>query len=166
MYSNEFEISAPQRPTHYSPVANSDVLDIVVHKNVRLPEVIVSDLMDSDQLIISSHLQDNIRTRNPSDPVDKFTDCEQFENLASELVSPRIQINSGEEADKAARGFTASIASAYTLSTRKPPLLDLNKDPRILKYLLKRKRKLRKLWQVTPDPACKMVGNWIPKTVR
>jgi hypothetical protein len=33
---NEFEISAPQFPTHYSPAWNGDVLDISVHQNVQL----------------------------------------------------------------------------------------------------------------------------------
>jgi hypothetical protein len=45
-----------------------------------------------------------------SEPVDKFTDWEQFQSLASELIAPRIQINSKEEADKEARDFTAFIA--------------------------------------------------------
>jgi hypothetical protein len=31
---NKFEISAPQRATHYSPAGNGDVLDIVVHQNI------------------------------------------------------------------------------------------------------------------------------------
>jgi hypothetical protein len=34
LHINEFEISALQCPTHYSPAANDDVLNIVVHKNV------------------------------------------------------------------------------------------------------------------------------------
>jgi hypothetical protein len=36
LHINECEISTPQCPRHYSPVENGDVLDIVVHKNVRL----------------------------------------------------------------------------------------------------------------------------------
>jgi hypothetical protein len=32
---SEFETSASQCPTHYSPVGNGDVLDTVVHQNVR-----------------------------------------------------------------------------------------------------------------------------------
>jgi hypothetical protein len=36
---NEPEIAAPQCPTHCSPAGNGDVIDIVVHKNVRLPEI-------------------------------------------------------------------------------------------------------------------------------
>jgi hypothetical protein len=38
-HTNKFEISAPQCPTHYSPAGNADMLDIVVHKNVRLSKL-------------------------------------------------------------------------------------------------------------------------------
>jgi hypothetical protein len=38
---NEFEISAPQCPTHYFPAGNGDVLDIVVHQNIRVSDLIV-----------------------------------------------------------------------------------------------------------------------------
>jgi hypothetical protein len=34
-YASQFEISAPQCPTHYSPAGNGDVLDIVVHQNIQ-----------------------------------------------------------------------------------------------------------------------------------
>jgi hypothetical protein len=40
-----------------------------------------------------------------------------FQILASELISPNIQIHSSNEADKAAQDFAASIASAYMIST-------------------------------------------------
>jgi hypothetical protein len=32
---NDFEISAPQCPTHYSHAGNDDLLDIVVHKKYQ-----------------------------------------------------------------------------------------------------------------------------------
>ena len=47
---HEFEITAQQISTHYSLAGNGDVLDIVVQQNVRLSEVIVSDILDSDNL--------------------------------------------------------------------------------------------------------------------
>jgi hypothetical protein len=78
-----FEISTPQYPTHYSPAGNGDVLDIVVHKNIHLSEFIVSDILDSDQLPIVLHFLDNFRILNLTDSVDKFTDCERFQRLAS-----------------------------------------------------------------------------------
>jgi hypothetical protein len=73
-------------------------------------------------------------------------------------------MNSKEEADKATRNFTASIASAYRLSTCKIILLDFNKDLPGMESTLKHKLRLRKLWQVTRDPACKMAVNWVAKT--
>jgi hypothetical protein len=76
------------------------MLNIVVHKNVCLSEVIVSDILDSDHLPIIFHLLDHVRTRNLSDLVDKFTDWEWFQSLAPELISSRIQINSWGEGEK------------------------------------------------------------------
>jgi hypothetical protein len=46
---NEFEASAPQYSPHYCLARNGNMLDIVVHKNVRLSEVIVTDILDSDR---------------------------------------------------------------------------------------------------------------------
>jgi hypothetical protein len=98
--------------SHYSPTGNGDVLDIAVYKNFRLSEVIVSEILDSDHLSVIFHLLGHIRSRKLSNPVDKFTDWERFQSLASEFISPKIQINSEGEADKSDRHFTASIASA------------------------------------------------------
>jgi hypothetical protein len=54
LHISESEISAPRCPTDYSPAGNGDVLDIVVHKNIRLLEFIVSAILDSDHLPIVS----------------------------------------------------------------------------------------------------------------
>jgi hypothetical protein len=141
---NQFEISAPQCPTHYSPSENGDVLDTVVHEIIRVSDIIVSDILDSDQLPILFHILDHVKIRNLSDPIEKFTDWDWFQSLASELISNKIEIKSGVEADKAARNFSASIASAYRLSTSKITLLDLNNDLPGLDRL-KQKQRLRKL---------------------
>jgi hypothetical protein len=58
------------------------------------------------------YISDHIKVRKILDPVEKFTDWERFQSLASALVSPRVEINSCIEADTAARDFAASIASA------------------------------------------------------
>jgi hypothetical protein len=104
------------------------VLDIIVHKNIRLPEVIVSAILASYHLPIVFYLLNLVITRNLSDPVDKLTDLERFQSLASELISPRIQVISGKEADKTTCDLTASIAPAYQLSTSKITFRDLNND--------------------------------------
>jgi hypothetical protein len=59
--ANQFEISAPQCPIHYSPAGNGDVLDIVVHQNIRVSDVEVSDILDSDHLPIVFHMMDNCK---------------------------------------------------------------------------------------------------------
>jgi hypothetical protein len=50
LHIKKFVISAPQYVTHYSPAGNGVVLDIFVHKNVRLSEVIASDIPKSNHL--------------------------------------------------------------------------------------------------------------------
>jgi hypothetical protein len=119
LHINEFEILGPQCPTHYSPAGNGDVLNVVVHKNIHLSEVVDSDILDSNHLLIVFHLLYHVRTRDISDSVYKFTDLEWFQSLASELISPRIQISLGEEADKLAIDFSAFIALVYRLSASK-----------------------------------------------
>jgi hypothetical protein len=99
-------------------------------------------------------------------PLENFTDWKWFRSLASNLISPRIEINSGVEADKAARTVTASIASAYRLSTSRITLTDLNSDLPGLDRLLKYKKRMRKLWQETRDPGCKTAVNQVSKAIR
>jgi hypothetical protein len=122
-----FEISAPQHPTHFVSNGRSDVLDIVVHNDVRLSEFRVLDIMDSDHIPTMFCILDHIKARKIMDPVEKFTDWERFQSLASALVSPRVEINECIEVDKASRDFPASIASAYRLSTKTITISDCNR---------------------------------------
>jgi hypothetical protein len=77
---NEFEISAPQCPTHYSHVGNGDVLDIVVHKNIRVSDVTVSNILD--HLPIIFHILDHVKIINLSETSEKFTDGDRFNGPA------------------------------------------------------------------------------------
>jgi hypothetical protein len=92
---SEFEISAPQCPTHYSPAEKGDVLDIVVHQNIRVADVIISDILDSHHLPIIFHILDHVKIRNLSETTEKFTDWDRSQSLASEFISPRIEFHSG-----------------------------------------------------------------------
>jgi hypothetical protein len=83
---------------------------------------------------------------------------ERFQKLASNLISLRTDINPGIEADKAALEFTASIASAYRLSTSMVQLSELNSNIPGLDRLLKHKKRLSRLWQETRDPLCKDIS--------
>jgi hypothetical protein len=125
----------------------------------------ISDIFDLDHLPIIFHILDNAKIRNLSEPIEKFIDWDRFQSLASELVSPRIEINTVVEADKDARDFTASVVSAYRLAASKITLSDINSDLPGLDRLLKHKLRLRKLWQETRDPACKTAVNRVTKSI-
>jgi hypothetical protein len=64
--------SQHQFQTHYSPAGNDDVLDIVVHQNIRHLHVIESDILDSDNLPIVFYIFDNITTKKLSDPLESL----------------------------------------------------------------------------------------------
>jgi hypothetical protein len=74
----EFEISALQCSTHYSPARNGDVQDIVVHQNTRMSDVTVSNILDSYHLPIIFHILDHVKIRNLSERIKKFTDWDKF----------------------------------------------------------------------------------------
>jgi hypothetical protein len=83
-----------------SPTGNGYVLNIVVYRNLRLFEVLASDILDSDRLSIIFHLLGDIITRNFSGEVNSVSDWERFQSLASELISPRIQFSWGKKPTK------------------------------------------------------------------
>jgi hypothetical protein len=82
---------------------------------------------------------DPVKTREDLDLFEKLTGWELLQSLASELVSPNIQINSSN----AARDFAASTASAYRVSTRKTKIIDRKYGIHDLDHVLKHNRKLR-----------------------
>jgi hypothetical protein len=96
---------------------------------------------------------------------EKFTNWERFQSLASELISPKIEIRSRQEPCKASHDFVASIASAYRLSTIKITISDINNDIPVLDRLLKYKQRLRKLLQEIWNPTCKTAFNRFTKSV-
>jgi len=124
----------------------------VAHQNVRQSNVTVSDVLDS-HLQIFFHILDHVSARDISAPVETHTDWERYRSLASDLIPPRIQIDTVEEEEKAASAFTASVASAYRLSTPRLTLPGLNNEPSGLDH-------------ETGDPACETAFNWVTKTIQ
>jgi hypothetical protein len=149
LQDNDFQISVPRGPTHYTPQGSGDVLGTVGHRNVRLSDVTVSDILDSDHLPILFHILDHASARDVLTPAEIHTGRERFRSLASDLISPRSQIDTADDAKRAACNFAASTASAYRLSTRKITLSELNNELPELDRLLKFKWRLRKLWHET-----------------
>jgi hypothetical protein len=94
LQGKSFQISAPQCPTHHTPQGTGDVFDTLVHRNVRLSDVTVSDILDTDHLPVLFHILDHVSARDILALVEVHTDWERFRGLASDLISPRIQIDS------------------------------------------------------------------------
>jgi hypothetical protein len=56
----DFQILASQRPTHYNRQRIGDALNIILHKNVLLTDVIVSDVLYSHHPPVIFHIQVHI----------------------------------------------------------------------------------------------------------
>jgi len=67
--NSDFQISAPQCPTHWTPQGNGDVLDIAVRRNFRLSDVTVADALDSDHLLTLFHILDHVGAKDILTPV-------------------------------------------------------------------------------------------------
>jgi hypothetical protein len=161
--ASQFEISAPQCPTHYSHAVSGDVLDIVVYQSIRVSDVIVSDIMGSDHLTIVFHILVKLKLGISRNLLKNLQYWSGFKALPQNKFLLESKLTRGVEADKAARDFTAFNASACRLSTGKVTLSDIHNDLPWLDRLLKHKQKLRKLWQETRDPACKAAVNRVTK---
>jgi hypothetical protein len=95
------------------------------------------------------------------------SDWARFQSLPYDLISPRIKVNSEEEADKAAHNFTAYITSAFRLLPSKVTLSGMkNHGLPGFDLLLKHELRLRKLYQETRNPPCKSAVNTVKKTIK
>jgi len=62
-------LAAPQTPR-----GNFDILDRVIHQNVRLSDVSVSDILEADQLKIFFHILNHVSARDTSAQVETHAD--------------------------------------------------------------------------------------------
>jgi hypothetical protein len=69
-----------------------DIFDIVIHQNVRLSDVTVSDVLDSDHLPVIFNILDYVSARDPLAWVGARTDWDLFRSPASDLIQPQLQI--------------------------------------------------------------------------
>jgi hypothetical protein len=63
---------------HYAP-DDTDVVDVVVHQNSRLSEVVVIDILEAGYLSAIFSILDPAKIKEVSDPVEKLTDWELFQ---------------------------------------------------------------------------------------
>jgi len=61
--------------------------EFIVLNNKVWPSNVTVSILDSDHLPILFHILDHVRATDNLNRVEKFTDWEQFQSLASELIS-------------------------------------------------------------------------------
>jgi hypothetical protein len=77
-----------------------EIYRTVEETNIKI--VSVSDNLNSDHVPIVFHILHLVITYKLLEPFEQFTDWRRFRSLVSNLISPRTEINSGVEANKAA----------------------------------------------------------------
>lgn len=60
--------------------------EIVVHRIVRLSYVIVSDVLESDHLLILFHILNHVSATNTLVPVEIHIDGKRFRSVASDII--------------------------------------------------------------------------------
>jgi hypothetical protein len=108
---------------------------------------------------------DHFSARDISAPVEKHTDWERFRSLTSEIISPRIQIDTLEGAVKPACNSQSLLPLHIAIDKPDHTSGTKNELPG-LDPLLQHKQRQRKLQHETRDAACETVTDWITKTIR
>lgn len=103
------------------------------------------------------------RVRGYSGPVEKFTNWEWFQSLASDLISLESKLGQVRSVWGCVWIYLAPVCR---LATSKITLLVIHVDLPSLDHLLKQILRLRKMWPVMQDPAGKPAVNWVCKTIR
>jgi hypothetical protein len=98
-----------------------------------------------------------------SAPVEIHTDWERFRSLAPDLISPRIQIGTAEEAEK-------QLVISLPLSPQHTGCqywthISETKQRTAGPWSSPAAQRVWKLWHETRDPTCKTAVNWTTKTI-
>jgi hypothetical protein len=104
-----FHISMPQYPahTHYNPQGNGDVPVFVLHQNIRLRDITLSDILCSDHLPVIFHILDHFRATDFSNRAEKFTGWSSFRDLPLNQFIPEsdLPLVKKEGVERCLQGF-------------------------------------------------------------
>jgi hypothetical protein len=134
----------------------------VVHQHIRLSEVIVTDILDSDHLPITFTFLDPVRMREALDQLKNRLGAVSKPHLWTIIVYPNIPIYSCKESDNATHDCVL-----YSLALgRRTTILDQIYETPNIDHLLKNSRKLRNWWKETRDQARKTAVNWVAQNIK
>mgnify|MGYP000185625789 CR=1 FL=1 len=166
---HNINILGPDTPTHFPWNENHhpDVLDICIMKaKVVITEFSTFNALDSDHLPILIHISSTfiktpIRTHKIA-----ITDWEAINQELHQTIPGNPPIHSKEDIESAIQLITTTISTTYQNNTTlKDPQNKLLVPPHF-SYLIKAKRRFRKIWQTTRDPQAKRALNRIQNAIR
>ncbi|CAH4031954.1 unnamed protein product [Pieris brassicae] len=153
----DFSVSGPDMPTHYPDQANhrEDTLDIVVHQGLtcQMTQDVIVDEFLSDHLPVVVTLLDAAPKMAPrTPPRRRCIDWRVFEWALDDAPQPRPP-DTPASINESATSFTVLLQSALAAATTERPLPTTYTQlpPRLL-ALIRRKRALRRRWQLTRCP--------------
>lgn len=166
-------ISAPTEHTYFPYRTNqlSDILDIILHKNLTLPirQTVLTEL-DSDHLpiICTLNYSPNYYPKLPR-LIEGPVDWDIFRTSMNTLLTCPTNLIIKENIDKAVKTFTEATTEAIHQATitirRHRPQNHVNPPAHIL-HIIREKHATRRLWQNTRDPVIKARLNELIRLVR
>jgi len=170
-YASERDIAvvAPVEPTHYHHANDGDVLDVAILAGVTsgygvwsLPE------LDSDHNPCLLRLTDSeCDLRAPAQRLNVKIDWDEYTSALENMAVEGVQLETTMDIDSAVENLTRSIQETLTsCSTTTRRVSDFRQIPTELSELIKRKNRVRRIWQRYRDPADKRRLNALQHQVR
>lgn len=165
-------VAGPEEPTHYhSPTGSSDVLDVAILSGVTsFYEMKVLAELDSDHYPVLLRLTEAECDANAPSARDHIvTNWTQYVAKMEETCAEvPLELSTPGEIDLAVEKFTKSIQNALAVcstTARKKPFA-LRKLPEELCQLIKRKNRVRKIWQRYQNPPDKVRLNELRREIK
>lgn len=166
--SHGIQISPPPEHT-YMPYRNdhrSDILDIVLHKNISNPiyQSVLSEL-DSDHLpvLITIGYEPSINPK-PLKIINGRVDWKIFRDFMQHKLSVPVTLSNSDEVDKAIDLLIQNIKNAVDHSTMVQSsrrLSNYMNPPQAIQYLIKEKHKTRRQWILSREPVVRKHLNYL-----
>lgn len=166
---HNINILGPDTPTHFPWNENHqpDVLDICIIKApILVTKFTTINALDSDHLPILINVSGNyIKT---PERIHKTT-ITNWDNVNKELhqaIPKNPSISTSEDIVSAVDILTTTISNIHQQNTTHIELHDKKLLPSYFTYLIKAKRRFRRLWQSTRDPQAKRALNRLQNAIR
>jgi len=151
----------------YNPLATSDVLDIVITKNLTSPVYLTScSELSSDHLPILWHYVSLIQ-HPPDRPDFRRTDWANFQTQLENQIPFDPELHDGMAIDTGVENFSGAVLKALAVTTpkRRPRADTRHPIPAGIQDEIRLKNRLRRQWQVTRDTNLRAEVNRLQRSV-